>query len=119
MEERRILLILKIPPPYGGGEICAAWLRDFVKDKEEFLIEEIRSFRRTRANQGTYSAWKLWEFLSMWFRLLILLIKQRPKIVYQSTAHGFISFFRDSILFWSAKLFGAKFAGVLAVEKEP
>jgi len=112
-----ILLILKTPPPYGGGEICEGWLRDFVKGKKEFLVVEIRSSRRTRANQGTYSAWKLWEFLSTWLRLLILLIRYRPKIVYKSTAHAFIPFFRDSILFWSAKLFGAKFAGELAGEK--
>ena len=117
MEERRILLILKTPPPYGGGEICAAWLRDYVADREEFLIEEIRSFRRTRANQGTYAVWKLWEFLSMWLRLLLLLIRFRPKVIYKSTAHAFIPFFRDSILFWSARLFGAKFAGELAGEK--
>ncbi len=117
MEERRILLILKTPPLYGGGEIRAAWLRDFVKDKEEFLVQEIRPFRRTRANQGSFAFWKLWEFLSTWLRLLILLIRYRPKVVYKSTAHAFIPFFRDSFLFWSARLFGAKFAGELAGEK--
>jgi len=115
--KRRIVLILKIPPPCGGGEVRSAWLRDYVRDKEEFVIEEIRSSKRTRANQGSFSAWKLWEFLLIWLRLLILLIRYRPKVVYQSTAHGFIPFFRDSILFWSAKLFCAKFAGELAGEK--
>lgn len=117
MEERRIVLILKTPPPYGGGEVRSDWLRDYVMDKEEFIIEQIRSFRRTRANDGSFSVWRLWEFVSMWFRLLILLIKHRPKVVYKSTAHAFIPFFRDSILFWSARLFGAKFAGELAGEK--
>ena len=117
MREKRILVILKTPPPYGGGEVRSRWLRDYVVDKKEFLIEEIQSFRRTRSNQGSFSAWKLWEFLLIWVRLLILLIRYRPKVVYKSTAHGFIPFFRDSILFWSAKLFGAKFAGELAGER--
>lgn len=111
------MLILKTPPPYGGGEVRSAWLRDFVKDKEEFLVQEIHPFRQTRANQGSFAFWKLWEFLSTWLRFLILLIRYRPKVVYKSTAHGFVPFFRDSILFWTAKLFGAKFAGELAGEK--
>jgi len=113
----QILLMLKTPPPYGGGEARSVWLRDYVMDKEEFIIVEIRPFRRTRANDGSFSVWRLWEFLSVWLRLLLLLIRFRPKVVYKSTAHGFVPFFRDSILFWSAKLFGAKFVGELAGEK--
>lgn len=116
-KKNKVLLLLKTPPPYGGGEVRSGWLRDYVADKESFIVKEIRSSKRTRANQGSFSVWKLWEFLLIWFRLLILLIQYRPKVVYKSTAHGFVPFFRDSILFWSAKLFGTKFAGELAGEK--
>jgi len=120
MTNRRgcIVLILKTPPPYGGGQILAGWLRDHVKDRQGFLIEEVHNSNRTRANQGSFAVWKLWEFLSIWFRLLILLIKHRPKIVYNLTPHQvFIPFLRDSILFWSARAFRANFAGELAGEK--
>ena len=112
-----ILLMLKTPPPFGGGEVCSGWLRDYVAEKKGFIVEEIRSLRRTRSSQGSFAFWKLWEFLSMWLRLLILLIRYRPKVVYKSTAHGFVPFLRDSIFFWTARLFGAKFAGELAGEK--
>ena len=115
--KEQILLVLKTPPPYGGGEVYSGWLRDYVADNKHFLIEEIRSSRRTRANEGSFALWKMWEFLSVWLRLLILLIRFRPKVVYKSTPYAFIPFFRDSIFFWSAKLFGSKFAGDLAVEK--
>lgn len=93
------------------------WLRDYVRGREHFIVEEVRSHRRTRANFGAFSIWKLWEFLSLWFRLITLLIRFRPKVIYASTAHAFIPFFRDSFLFWSSWLFGAKFAGQLAGEK--
>ena len=111
------MLILKTPPPYGGGEVRSGWLRDYVADKEDFIIVQIRSSKRTRANQGSFCVWKLWEFLLIWLRLLSILIRNRPKVVYKSTAHGFIPFLRDSILFWSATLFGARFVGELAGEK--
>ena len=113
----QIVLILRTPPPYGGGEVRSAWLKAYVKDKEDFIIEEMRSSKRTRANQGCFSVWKLWEFLLIWLRLLIILIRNRPKVVYKSIGHGFVPFFRDSILFWSARVFGAKCAGELAGER--
>lgn len=117
MREKRILLILKTPPPYGGGEVRSAWLRDYVADKKEFIVEEINSSMRTRSNQGSFAFWKLLEFMSTWIRVILSLIKYKPKVFYKSISLRFIAFFRDSILFFTAKLFGAKLTGELAGEK--
>jgi hypothetical protein len=35
---KKSLLVIHTPPPYGGGEIQAQYLKEYFKDKEGFII---------------------------------------------------------------------------------
>lgn len=104
-KENNVLLILRTPPPYGGGEIRGAWMRDYFACKKEFIILEIQSDRRNKTNQGSFTLWKIREFVIVCFRIVWVLLIMRPRLLFMSMGKSFLSFFRDSLLFWIAYLF--------------
>lgn len=114
---KRILLILKTPPPYGGGEVRAAWLRDYVNCHKQFRVLEFNSAKQTRASQGYFAFKKLVEGFLLWLRLVWRLIIFRPNLVYKNFAHGGFPFLRDSFYVLTCRLFGARFACELAGER--
>lgn len=116
MNKQKILLVLKTPPPYGGGEKRAAWLRDYVNCNKQFRVLEYNSAKQTRANQGYFTFNKLMEGLVLWLRLIRSLIIFRPKLVYKNFAHGGFPFIRDGFCVLICRLFGARFACELAGE---
>lgn len=115
-KKNKILLLLKIPPPYGGGEKRAEWLRDHVKSNSVYSVLEYNSTLQNRANQGFFSFNKIKEGSLLWLRLLWALIVFKPKLVYKNFAHGGFPFIRDSFYVLTCRLFGAKFACELAGE---
>ena len=117
VNNRRILLLLKTPPPFGGGEVLSAYLEKYVRELSDFLVIPIRSKKRTRINQGSFRLWKIGEFISSWWLLLMAVIKYRPRLIFMLFGHSFPPFFRDSVYFWTARLFRAKFCTDLAGER--
>lgn len=103
--KNKVLLILKTPPPFGGGEHRAAALRDYVSTDPLFKVLEISSNRRNKSNHGVFSLWKVWEFIIVWCTLIALILKDRPALLFLPLSKGFVPFLRDSILVWTAKLF--------------
>jgi glycosyltransferase involved in cell wall biosynthesis len=103
--KKNILLILKTPPPYGGGEIRALALHDYVKSKKSYHVMRISSVRRNKASQKKFEHWKLLELLKHIFQFLVLLIRLRPKMLFLSLPKSFFAFGRDSLFIWIAVLF--------------
>ena len=48
----KILLVLKTPPPFGGGEILGAYLRDYIRNDNEFKVIEFSSTKKNKGTQG-------------------------------------------------------------------
>lgn len=109
-----ILMILRTPPPFGGGEILGAALKKYVKNDPEFIIIEINSKTRNKGNQGRFYFWKIIEFILLWLKFIFLIIRRKPALIFCPIAKSFPHFFRDSILFWTSWAFRIPFAGELA-----
>ena len=60
--------MLKTPPPYGGGELRAAALRDYVVGKKDFIVWDLSSEKRNKSTQGKFEIWKIKEFILQWCR---------------------------------------------------
>jgi hypothetical protein len=105
-----ILMLLKTPPPYGGGEIRGAALRDYVKDNTDFIVQEICSNRRDKTSQGVFAFWKINEFIINWLRFVNLIRQHSPSLIFYPMSKEFIHFLRDSIFFWTAHFFDIPFA---------
>jgi len=109
-----ILLLLKTPPPYGGGEIRGASLRDYVIDKPDFFVMELSSAQRDKSSQLKFEFWKIGEFLSRCYRFVQILRHVRPTLAFISLPKTFVAFFRDSLFILIGTLFGVRFAVELA-----
>ncbi len=116
-KNNRILLLLKVPPPYGGGEVINSYLSQALKNDDEFVTLELISKRRSRVTQGHFSAWKVVEFVLLFFRLLFFLVSHRPRLVYMRFGKDYSTFLKDSILFWLCDKLGAGVATELAGER--
>lgn len=110
----KIILLLRIPPPLGGGEILGDALKEYVQKYNDFKVIVTNSSVRTKADQGRVSYKKIFDFLSLWYQLLCLLVRDKPLLVFSPLAKSFPHFFRDSLLFWSCWVFRVPFAGELA-----
>lgn len=109
-----ILLILKTPPPVGGGEILCAALKNHVKSLPEFLVLETYSKRKSKSNQGGLDWYKIIEFVILWLKVIVLIKKHKPVLIFSPIAKSFPHFCRDSIIFWTSRLYNIPFAGELA-----
>ncbi len=116
VQNKPILLILKTPPPYGGGELLSAALCAYVSGDSDFIVQEIRSPKRDKTNQGVFAFWKIAEFIVNWWHFLCLMRRHRPRLVFCPLPKEFLGFFRDSIFFWTARLHKVNFAGELGGE---
>jgi glycosyltransferase involved in cell wall biosynthesis len=108
------MLILRTPPPFGGGEILGAALGNYLKTNPEFVVLESNSEKRNKGNQGSFSWWKVKEFFLLWFKFIVLIIHQKPLMVFAPLAKSFPHFVRDSLFFWTAWIFRIPFTGELA-----
>ena len=105
MDKKKILLILRTPPPYGGGELQHEALRDYFACKKDYIILESHSDRRDKTNQGAFALWKINEFVIIWFRIVCALLIMRPRLLFMALGKDFPTFVRDSLLVWIAYLF--------------
>jgi len=114
IKNKPILLILKTPPPYGGGELQSAAVCAYVSGDSDFIVQEIRSPKRNKTNQGVFAFWKITEFIVNWWHFFCLMRRHRPRLVFCSLPKDLPGFLRDSVFFWTARLYEVPFAGELA-----
>lgn len=112
--KRKIFLVLKTPPPYGGGEVRALALRDYVMNISDFIVLELNSEKRDKSSQAKFELWKISEFISHWLRFKRNLVIHRPALIFLSLPKSFLPFVRDSLFVWTASLFRIPSVGELA-----
>ena len=104
----KCLLILKLPPPFGGGELMHQIIFDQLKNNKEYHFIIIRNEKRNKSNQNKFGLWKIKESFILYYKLLIQLIHVQPDIVLFSAGKDLIPFLRDCYIILLSKIFGAK-----------
>lgn len=104
-EMRNLLLVLRTPPPYGGGEILQEALLKYYNGRGKYQIITLTSKQRDKGNQGLFRFWKLFEFLHLLQQLVRVFLTSRPRLLFFAIGKAFPHFLRDSILIWLTHLF--------------
>jgi glycosyltransferase involved in cell wall biosynthesis len=108
----KVLFILNIPPPYGGGEFVNQGLYDKLKDRYGFLLRRKNSLY-AKSSQGRLQVRNVINGIKLIVKSLITISRERPNVVFIAIAKDFPSFFRDSVIIIYSLLFKAKVIGDL------
>jgi len=103
-----LLIIGPTPPPFHGVAMAIRTLLDF-KLGESFEVSHLELADRRGIGHVNKPDWHdVVLFCRQWVRLLWLLIRRRPRIVYFVLSQSTVGVLRDSFFVWPAVLFGAK-----------
>jgi glycosyltransferase involved in cell wall biosynthesis len=103
-----LLIIGPTPPPYHGVAMAIQTLLDS-RLSESFNVHHLElADRRGISHVNTPDWHDVILFCRQWVRLIWLLIRRRPTIVYFVLSQSTIGVLRDSFFVWPARLFGAK-----------
>jgi glycosyltransferase involved in cell wall biosynthesis len=110
-EDRRILLILRTPPPYGGGETIGAQLQQLFAGKYSILAFQRR--RHSRRKQGRLTLANLAFGLRYVAVTSARLVLARPTVIYVDIPKETGSFLRTSPILLVARALHIRVVGDL------
>lgn len=107
--KKKILFIVQLPPPVHGAAYMnqAIVKSDLVNQSFDCRILELRFVEEIR-EIGKFSFGKTWQMLVIFLKLLFILIRWRPQLIYYTLAPTGAAFYRDAIYITLAKCFGVK-----------
>jgi glycosyltransferase involved in cell wall biosynthesis len=111
---KKKLLILSVPPPFGGGEIRAKLMADYFANYNDFVIIENSNKSKNKSNQGKLLISNIVINIGYIIKNVWTIIKIRPAVVYLSIPKNFIPLLKIVPVLIFAKVFGAKVIGELA-----
>lgn len=111
---KKKVLILSVPPPFGGGEIRAKQLSNYFSEHPEFVIIENSNKSKNKSNQGKVLLSNFFINIRYIIRNVLTIIKVRPTSVYLSIPKSFIPLLKVLPVLITTKLFGGKVIGELA-----
>jgi glycosyltransferase involved in cell wall biosynthesis len=103
-----VVIIGPTPPPYHGVAVATATLLDAGLGPGFRVHHLDLSDRRGIQHVDQPDFHDVVLFVGQWRRLLALLARKRPRVVYLSVSQSTVGFLRDSLLIWPAYLAGAK-----------
>lgn len=112
-KKRKILLILSVPPPYGGGEIRALHLKQYFSHLDSVDVLVVRRESANKSSQGKCTIENLIHGFKFIVTAVYKLISIRPYIVFLSVPKTFLAFWRTSIVIYIAHLLKIKVLGEL------
>ena len=83
------LLILNIPPPYGGGEVRAKILFDHFAGKEGYRTLIYTHSKRSKSTQGRFLLYNVISNINLIARYTYIVIRLRPSLVFISIPKTF------------------------------
>src|SRR5690554_994605 len=89
MPNKKKIVILNIPPPFGGGEIRAKLLYNYFKSNTEFVVLTNSNENKNKSNQGKTSMSNLIINIKYILRNCKIILKQKPSLVYISIPKSF------------------------------
>ncbi len=111
---KKKVLILSVPPPYGGGEIRAKQLSNYFSEFPDFIIIENSNKSKNKSNQGKV----LWSNVIINIQYIIRniwkIFKSRPSLVYLSIPKNFLPLLKVLPVLITCKLVRSKVVGELA-----
>jgi len=110
--DSRVLLVLRTPPPYGGGEITALSLLEAFRDRFDTL--EFTRVRHSKQSQGRFTAENLRFGLTYVAVTAARILHSRPKVLYLDIPKDFPSFLRTSGILLVARAMRVAVVGDLA-----
>ncbi len=114
MTRKKKLLILNIPPPYGGGEIRAKLLFDYFSEKGEYHLITNSNQNKNKSNQGKLSFKNVGINLAYVLKNCKAIWKQKPAVVYTSIPKDFFPLLKIVPVLAVTKMRGARLIGELA-----
>lgn len=111
---RPILLLLRVPPPYGGGEIRAASLAQRVSGNPRYVVSAMRNPGGTKANQGKLVlrnvVFAVRRIIGGWW----LMLSRRPAALFVAIPKNFVAFLWVAVVTLPASWAGIHVCGDLA-----
>jgi glycosyltransferase involved in cell wall biosynthesis len=106
-----VLFVLKVPPPFGGGEIEHQHIFNQLHDQFAFVLFSRKTHNKSKQGQLLLSnlVFGLWMILRVWGACLI----RRPKVVFLWLPKDFPAFLRTMFLVASLRFFGMQVIGDL------
>ncbi len=114
MDVNNILLVLNVPPPYGGGEIRSMYLKEYLLAKKKYLVLEYSRRSSNTIRQGKVRLNNLIGGLYFVVESFFWIVKYRPKIIYFLIPKTFSAFLRGGLMIWISKRLKVKVLGELA-----
>lgn len=103
-----LLLIGPTPPPHHGVSMAMqALLTSSMLERFQILHVDLAD-RRGIEHVDKPDFHDVLLFTKQWLRLLALLLRQRPALVYLAVSQTTLGFLRDSLLLWPCHLLGAR-----------
>jgi glycosyltransferase involved in cell wall biosynthesis len=103
-----ILMIGPTPPPYHGVAVSIRAMLDSALREEFALMHLDISDRRGIHHIDRPDFHDVVLFVRQWVRMLALLVRHRPHLVYIPISQSTVGFLRDSLFFWPSYLLGGK-----------
>lgn len=100
---KKVLFILSIPPPFGGGEIISQVLYNSIENDYECITFSKSNYSKSKqGNKNIFSYFFGIYYITVVF---IKLIRIRPSAIYIGLPKTFHAFLRNAIIIWIAVLF--------------
>jgi glycosyltransferase involved in cell wall biosynthesis len=112
----KILLILNLPPPYGGGEVRAEYLYNYLINNEKYIIISNSRKKSNKSKQGKISLSNICFGIKLFFRTLYYILYYKPTKLYIGIPKEFYAFIKTGLLISIAYIFKIKIYGELAGE---
>ena len=110
--QSRVLLIVRTPPPYGGGEAVGELLRRLFEGTYNVLV--FRRPQHDKLSQGRLTSENLLFGVRYIISTASCLLRSRPRVVYLDIPKDAASFLRSSIVVLASRAVGARVVGDLA-----
>lgn len=110
----KILLILNLPPPFGGGEIKSEHLYKHLHGNENYIIISNSRKKGNKLTQGKFTISNIFFGINIFGKVLYYIIFFRPKKLFLGIPKEFMPFIRTAFIIGVASFFKIKIYGELA-----
>lgn len=113
-KSERILLILNLPPPYGGGEIRSKYLFDYLSNNEKYIIITNSRVTSNKSTSGRFTISNIIFGIILILKTVYYIIYYRPTKLYLGIPKQFYPFIKTAPIISIAHFFKIKIYGELA-----